>query len=134
MLKFFHREHSKYLTAYLGFLKIEIPSVLQILTLLTLISFLGNNYIFSLLVIVLVFLLTKWYLNEKLLIFLNNELKYYIEEKDRIDNKNTIISSLIVYNVLVSLVTSAALGSLSTFIFFTPICNLLRLFLKDFRC
>ncbi len=118
MLKLLPDADSKYLAAYLGFIKIEIPSILQILTLLTLISFFGNSYILSLLLLILIYLLTYWYLNEKLLVFLNNELKYYIPNQERLDRRNTILLTLLTYNGVISLIVSLTLGAISAFIFY----------------
>ena len=74
----------KYFRAYLGFLALEIPSLLQIITLLTLISLVSNYLILKIIIIYLVYKLTNIYLNEKLLIFINNELRYYSDIKKEV--------------------------------------------------
>lgn len=99
----------KYFRAYLGFLALEIPSLLQIITLLTLISLVSNYLILKIIIIYLVYKLTNIYLNEKLLIFINNELRYYSDIKK---DKDELLRSLIVHNRAASLTSSLIMGGI----------------------
>ncbi len=129
-IAFYKEANPKYLIAYISFIKLEIPSILQIITLLTLFSIFGNNWILNLILIFSVYFLSKWYLSEKLLIFINNEMKYYIEEKDRQKNKEELLRSFLIYNLLVSIIISCILGGISGIFVTFPLFNSIIDFIK----
>lgn len=106
----------KYLKIYLAFLKIEIPALVQILTLISFLTILGNNIIFQLVMIIVIYFLVTMYLHEKLFLFLNNEFRHYIEYDEKIKNKKIILFSLLFYNWVVALIVALLLAAIANMI------------------
>ena len=132
------RSDNRYVKVYLSFLKIEIPSIIQISTLATVLSILTNNFFLRILIGVLVTLLLQLYLNEKLFVFLNNERRFYIGHEESVINKSMIITSLLRFGNITNIFFGCLVGIIviilppqldSTFL-----CDILKSININFPC
>ncbi|MCW1949622.1 MAG: hypothetical protein KIH89_004260 [Candidatus Shapirobacteria bacterium] len=82
-MKFRKKKKSMYLRSFYGFLRLEIPNIIQIVTLLGFLIYLTKTYFLKIVLDFLIVTLLALYLTEKLKIFVNNELfRSYLNYKD----------------------------------------------------